>query len=146
MPSRSHEREQALEAIRVANEGILRAQDVVDAARAEESPLHDWFEWDDSVAAENHRRQQARELIRVYVKVEKQDTPETRAYVSLESDRRSPGGGYRSVSDVFTNPERRAELLTQALREASLWRTKYKALEELAGVFDAIEAAQQTTG
>ena len=146
MPSRSHEREQALEAIRVANEGILRAQDVVDAARAEESPLHDWFEWDDSVAAENHRRQQARELIRVYVKVEKRDTPETRAYVSLESDRRSPGGGYRSVSDVFTNPERRAELLTQALREASLWRTKYKALEELAGVFDAIEAAQQTTG
>src|SRR4051812_1463795 len=38
--------------------------EVVDAARDDESPIHDYFEWDDVVAAEEHRRQQAREMVR----------------------------------------------------------------------------------
>lgn len=44
--------------------GALRAEDVVEEARSAKSPLHDWFEWDDSVAAEQYRLQQARQLVR----------------------------------------------------------------------------------
>lgn len=40
------------------------ARAVVDAARPEDSPIHDQFEWDDSEAAEQYRIAQARRLVR----------------------------------------------------------------------------------
>ncbi len=52
-----------LEKLRIANEGV-RPQEVVDAARNGQSPLHPAFEWDDTVAAEAHRRATARLLCR----------------------------------------------------------------------------------
>ena len=45
-------------------EGRLTAGNVVEKARDEASPLHSHFEWDDSAAAEEHRKEQARRLIR----------------------------------------------------------------------------------
>lgn len=44
--------------------GRLTPAQVVEAARATSSALHDCFEWDDSVAAEQYRIDQAREIIR----------------------------------------------------------------------------------
>lgn len=41
----------------------LEPKRVVDAARDPSHPLHKYFEWDDSVAAEQHREYQARRLI-----------------------------------------------------------------------------------
>lgn len=41
----------------------LQSRVVLDEARDSHSPIHDVFEWDDTVAAEAHRLQQARELI-----------------------------------------------------------------------------------
>lgn len=46
--------------------GVIEVTAVVDAARDPESPLHSAFEWDDSIAAEAHRRTQARGLIKRY--------------------------------------------------------------------------------
>lgn len=48
-----------------AEHGKLTPALVVDAAAAEDHPLHDRFEWDDSTAAHKYRLVQARELIRV---------------------------------------------------------------------------------
>ncbi len=45
-------------------QGRLFPSEVLNAARDENSPLHDFFEWDDSAAAEAYRLDQARELIR----------------------------------------------------------------------------------
>lgn len=55
---------ETLEEIREENGGKLRPQDVVDAARAEKSPLHHYFDWDDTHAAEQHRLWQSRQLIK----------------------------------------------------------------------------------
>lgn len=44
--------------------GYLTARVVVDAAKANTSRLHDYFEWDDAAAADEHRLSQARHLIR----------------------------------------------------------------------------------
>lgn len=132
--------QEELEAIREENDGLLRADDVVEFARANpESSLHRKFTWDDTLAAQQYRLMQARGIIRVNV-----ITPETtgmtvRAYVSMMGDRLMPGGGYRSLSDIMGNDELRRQLLTQALKEARTWREKYKNLQELAGVFGAID-------
>ncbi len=45
--------------------GTLTPANVVEAARAEDHPLHDRFEWDDAAAGEKYRLAQARQLIRV---------------------------------------------------------------------------------
>src|SRR5215471_6270125 len=53
-----------LEEIRLAHGGKLRPPDVVAAARPKSDILHVHFTWDDSVAAEEFRIWEARELIR----------------------------------------------------------------------------------
>ncbi len=55
--------------------GKLTPEQVLDAARPDESPLHGFFEWDDSAAAEAYRIEQARELIRrVRIEITYQET------------------------------------------------------------------------
>lgn len=68
-------------------DGSITPEAVVDTARDPASPLHHRFEWDDSVAAEAHRRTQAQKLIRE-VKVELIRSPDAppvyvRAFVHL---------------------------------------------------------------
>ena len=44
--------------------GDVSAEDVLDAAKKKKSPLHDFFEWDDTVAARKFRLTQARMMVR----------------------------------------------------------------------------------
>ena len=44
--------------------GQTTASNVVDESRPEKAVLHEAFEWDDEVAAEEHRKTQARSLIK----------------------------------------------------------------------------------
>lgn len=66
--------------------GDLRERDVLNDARRKTSPLHAYFEWDDSVAAEAHRLTQAAALIRrvkVTVLRDEQSEPiAVRAYIA----------------------------------------------------------------
>ena len=57
-----------LERIRKANGGISPAS-VVDEARDEESPLHDWFEWDDTEAAERFRYEEPEAFAAAVIRV-----------------------------------------------------------------------------
>lgn len=135
--------QEELEAIRESNDGLLRAEDVVAFARNEETALHRKFEWDDTKASHLYRLAQARAVIRVNVIIPDATLTPIRAYVSLMGDRMLPGGGYRSLSEVMAHTEQRRQLLKQAMREAKIWREKYKHLEELAAVFGAIDDVAQ---
>lgn len=55
--------------------GILTAENVVNAARSKDNPLHKAFEWDDNIAAERYRLQQAGQLIRCVVIIEEKQEP-----------------------------------------------------------------------
>jgi hypothetical protein len=58
-------KEQAVEALQgLAEAGKLSPEQVVTEASKAGSPLHDCFEWDDSVAGHKYRLSQARDLIR----------------------------------------------------------------------------------
>ena len=132
-----------LELIRQENKGVLRPRDVVNFARDPNTALHTQFEWDDAKAAEQHRLQQARELIRVVVTTPPKTQRETRVYVSLETDRRNDGGGYRTLDDVMRNDAMRRVLLRQAHVEMLRFAKKYQHLDELASVIEAMQAARQ---
>lgn len=138
MTTRERIREE-LEAIQAQNNGLLRAPDVVEFAKANpESALHGQFTWDVQKAARQHWLNEARSIIRVYVKVLKDEAPEIRAFVSLESDRTN-GGGYRTMAAVLSDQERREELMRQAVKELRGWQRRYRELTELASVFAEIE-------
>lgn len=135
-----------LELIRRRNGGILRAEQVVEFARNPKTALHSQFEWDDTKAGYQYRLWQAREIIRVRVTMEPRINAETRAYVSLYSDRKQPGGGYRAIADVLSDEERREELLQQALRDMEAFKHKYIQLKRLAPVFAAMDRVQAEIG
>lgn len=131
-----------LDKLAARHNGLLKADDIVKFAKNPRTACHDWFTWDDTEAAQQHRLNEARGLIRVHVRYEELDTPEhrilVREFVSLSSDR-THGGGYRHLEDVLTNSDLAAELLTDALRDFERFRVKYEQLSQLQGVFKAFD-------
>lgn len=127
--------------------GKLTPKAVVDDARPVDSPLHPAFEWDDHVAAEKYREEQARHLIRSLVirTVEEGPTEPVRAYVSVPDVHTVQDGTERN-SDVYVPTQialsdefLRAKVLERALNELRQFRRKYSHLKELAEVFAAAD-------
>jgi hypothetical protein len=117
--------------------GILRAEDVVDAARPPDSPLHDRFTWDDTEAARKCRLWEARQLIRAVVEYVEPNNGSNRdelvrVFCSLTPDREETGGGYRSLANVIARPVFRDQLLADALKELKYFQRKYAQYQHLA--------------
>lgn len=123
--------------------GELTPAIVLERARSANSSLHDHFEWDDSVAAEQHRLSQAGELIRsITVDISRSNvTPPqpVRAFVSVE---RKGERSYVGVETAMSDAELRKQVLQRAWAELSSFRQRYADLEELAGVFAAMDKAK----
>ena len=135
--------QQELDQLADDNGGVLRPQTVVEHARDETTALHNCFEWDDSVAAEEYRLEQARRIIRAqitHVGSEKK-LIKTRVFHSLPSDRGRES--YRRTVDILSDADRRAEMLRRALIELSQLRKRYSELSELVEVFAAVEAIEK---
>ena len=127
-----------LKRIEEKNGGRIEAKAVVKAARNARSPLHPLFEWDDAVAAELHRVEQARHIIRAVIVHEA--VPQThepvRAFVNVIE---AQGRGYTSVLRAFSDIDLRKQVLDEALQKADAWRRRYSDFEELADIFAAID-------
>jgi hypothetical protein len=130
---------QEMERIRHGRD-LLKPEDVVASARNGDSSLHRYFEWDDTVAGDKFRLMQARTLIRE-IKVVSPDDPQERLvprFISLGSDRRQRGGGYRETAVVLSNEQLRKELETTARKELEAWTGRY---EMLTGLVNKVRAA-----
>lgn len=135
-------------------DGELTVEAVVDAARPEDALLHDAFTWDNDVAAERYRHGQARGLIGrlrvVYVAPDRVTEADTRAYVSryvLERSGDTEGSPtdeahhkFKDVATVMEDPELRQRYIRVALAQIRSWRQTHRALDELADIFDAVDA------
>jgi hypothetical protein len=112
-------------------EGVLTPAVVVDKARDESHPLHSRFEWDDSVAGEKYRRQQAGDLIRSveweYAQ-EPDGTPKkVRAFHSVN---RVDGPSYVPIQDIQLDPFMAKLVIEAAKREWQALRRKHGHLAE----------------
>ena len=126
------------EITRLYEEGKSQPKDIVDASRAEDAPLHPAFEWDDSVAAEMFRQDQARELIRHIVTVSEIESEEpvyVRAFFKVDPEEST----YEPTIVIMNDEEKRSQLLDIAKRELKAFKAKYGTLKELASVFEAID-------
>ncbi|WP_298165123.1 hypothetical protein [Novosphingobium sp.] len=130
-----------LERIRTRHNGRLEPEWVVHNAKSPQNVLHDLFEWDDNVAAQNFRIDQARAVIRS-VEAVIEEAPEAkpiRAFVSVVQER---DRAYTSVQHAMADADLRKQVLMQALTELEAWRKRYAELVELATVFAAIDEAR----
>lgn len=128
-----------LERIKKAGNGLLEPANVVDAARDERSPIHDHFEWDDAVAAEAFRQDQARDLVRsltIDVSRSNVEAKAVRAFVNVDiGDQR----GYVSTVTAMSSAELRLQVLARAFAELEAWRARHAELTELARIFSAMD-------
>ena len=128
-----------LELIRSQCKGEITPADVLADARNPNSPLHSFFEWDDSAAAEAHRIAQARGLIRSVVAVYVSDDKpaiRTKAYVHV------PEKGfphYREMTHAMSQKKTRELVLKRAWSELQAWRKRYADMKEFASLIDVID-------
>ena len=111
--------------------GKLLPTTVLDYARDPASPLHKYFEWDDTEAAEQYRIDQARQLIRsVSITVSTPVPVQMREFVSLASDRGTKGGGgYRSTMDVMSKKKLRHQLAADIFRQVEMWEARARVIK-----------------
>ena len=126
------------DAQKVADEigdGKVTPQEVLEKARDENSELHKCFEWNDSVAAEKYRLQQARSIIinLVYEPKRKQEEPVRCFQITNEKST------YQPTKQFLVQENEYQSLLARAKAELESFKRRYANLTELESVFEAIE-------
>lgn len=120
------------ELLGIRNEyGRLTAETVVEVARDPGHPLHDRFEWDDAIAGEAFRREQARLLIRsvrIPLKNSNHGSTSVRAFYAMPST--EPTKVYDPTEEIMADPMSRKILLNDMKRRIAELETTYGHLNE----------------
>ena len=122
-------------------------EQIVEMARDPEKECHDLFEWDDTTAAQNWRKEQAGLILR-NLKVEfiqesdldvepKKFTPCRLFYGDPVSNE-----GFVSITKIMGNQDMYDKLLERAKIEIKSFRKKYAMLKELEPLFEMIDEIQ----
>ncbi len=128
-----------LEKIREKNRGFLTPQQVVKHAKAKKSPLHECFEWEDSIAATAYREDQARYVLRSLVVVINEDTSDQKTVRAFVAVTQNDDSGYTSLAHAMSDDELRVQVVRRAWNELEAWRRRYEDYDELAKIFAVID-------
>ena len=119
---------------------LLTPKIIVEDARPTDAILHPAFEWADPVAAELYREWQARALVKSIRIVQIEDSQPCaphRAFINVITSAASRG--YMTSAQVMSDEVLREQVLLRAKSDLKAWRARYKDLEELAGIYQAID-------
>ena len=122
-------------------DGTLTPDAVVASAESAKSPLHQYFDWNDSEAAKKYRLHQARQLIssvRVTIIDETPLKTPLQAFVHFADTREQ---NYQNLASVLSDDAKRRRLLEQGVRDLNAWRRRYQELSEFAQVFVEVDRA-----
>ena len=112
-------------------------EQIVEAAKNKNSELHKCFTWDNTVAAENWRKHQARMLVaQLVIKTETTDKEPVAVRVIASTNVRNE---YKPVVKVLEVEQDYADLLARAVAELKAFQQKYKTIKELREIFEAID-------
>lgn len=113
----------------------ISPQELLEKARDVNSELHKCFEWNDSIAAEKYRLQQARGvLVNLVYKTEKKDAEPIR-YLQVTTQKNV----YQPTKMFLVQEDEYQALLKRAKSELESFKKRYHTLSELQEVFEAIE-------
>lgn len=110
--------------------------EVLEKAKDETTELHKCFEWNDSIAAEKYRLEQAKNIIRMLVyEKETKEQAVVRYYAKTETKH-----VYQPTKQILVQEDEYQGLLRRALAELEAFKNKYHTLTELENIFEAMEA------
>jgi len=97
----------------IKSKGVLNPRNVVKEAKNKKSILHNYFDWDDSVASEKWRLQQARSIVNhvLEIIVIKGEQVEERAFFNVIAKNNEKV--YVSLTEVITTPRYKKQLLKE---------------------------------
>ena len=114
----------------------VEPSEIVNKARNENTELHKCFEWNNDIAAEKYRIQQARNILCNLV-FEHKDEPTKQEPIRLMY-KTTENEGYKSINLIMQKPDEYKALLNRAYSELQAFKNKYKMLKELKEIFDLI--------
>ena len=121
----------------------VHAEDLVGIARPDTSPLHRYFEWDDTIAAQKYRVSQARYIITaIDVLLPDRSEAPVRAFIPVDYGQRSTG----FISTATASPEIIARQVERAREDARSVVERYQqwiAFSEFAPAADFVVAARR---
>ena len=122
-------------------EGVLTPQVVVETAKNKKSLLHDYFIWDNSIAAEKYRVHQARNLlnsITIEIKIEGK-TEDVKTFHNVTTivyqgtEQEEKQRGYVSIESVKENEYYMNQIIEEAHKEMAEWGIRYRKYKSLKG-------------
>lgn len=136
----------------ISEQGGVTTRDVVDAARSPQNPLHEYFEWDDRVAADKWRLKTAQVML-ASIKIKYTDNTarsisgevakihETRAFHVTRTEAWGPPRKYRTFQVLHGDSAFAAQMMDAAFNDLMSWRRKYEPYVQLWKNFgDAFQA------
>lgn len=127
--------------------GKLLPEHVVADASIQSSVLHSYFTWDNEEAANQHRLNEARHLIRnveVHVINDTALDRPVQVFHNIQDVKIPENSGYYSVKNVITDKDKMEILINQAIRAVSTFRMKYRELVDLPQFKPLFEAMELT--
>jgi len=128
------------------------SKNLLEAARDKDSPLHKYFEWDDSIAAENWRLRQAGQLSHRVVtgmaNPETEEVTKTPLFYKLPPLPQDTDNGDENtkpekvlvhLKDVMSNEYHRANAIEQGAIALHGWAKRYRLYSEFDAVVEAID-------
>jgi hypothetical protein len=137
-----------VEALSKAGHGHQTAPALVEAARDPDSPAHPLFDWEDEEAAEKWRVYPARRppgsLLIEVIDSRGNVTTAPGFYHVRTIENQVVREGYRLSVDVLADENLRQKALQEALRYLAGFQRRFRQLEELRPVFEAIDQIAET--
>lgn len=114
---------------RIESKGDLTREAVLEYAKNKKSELNKCFEWDDSIAGEKYRLQQASYVLAsISIIVNEEPRKATRMYVNVKKEDKKI---YKNIVSVLENDEEYQQLLDKAEREFISYKESYEELIKL---------------
>jgi hypothetical protein len=125
----------------------VTADVIVQDARQKTSPIHSAFEWNNKQAAHEHRLHQARTMMTALRIIDEGLAPDvrqpTRFLISVKSVQQSDAvpslRTYVPLREALQDAQQRQQVLIRAIGELRAFQEKYREIQELSQVFNAIE-------
>jgi hypothetical protein len=132
-----------LENIEKKYNGIITPEIMVKEARNPSNALHNWFDWEDTMAARKWRLHQARVLMGV-IKITVNNNLSDKEYrkylnVTITNDDGEAESVYINTNKVMQDNQLRSQIISKALKEIEYWKRIYEDYREFNLIFQDVE-------
>lgn len=125
-------------------DGEVSPESILESARSPKSPLHQYFEWDDSLAAERYRLEQARQMIMrsklIVQLVEARKKPPTNVTVRKFLPTGQKTRKFKMRPEVLSDDDARAALIDDHIKRLIAWCRAIPDVKELKELRRYVEA------